>query len=113
MDWFERLTGFVESTGTAGYEETRQRLQVNGNRLESRVNGRSFGIGTLELVSLQTLRERARSGPRVSGPRAISLVQGDARELHARAEYASAANSSNVSCRSGINLVISGASQPV
>lgn len=90
MDWFERLTGFVESTGTAGYEETRQRLQVDGNRLESRVNGRSFGIGTLELVSLQTLRERARSGPRVSGPRAFSLVQGDARELHARAEYASA-----------------------
>lgn len=90
MDWFERLTGFVELTGKAGYEETRQRLQVDGNRLESRVNGRSFGIGTLELVSLQTLRERARSGPRVSGSSALSLVQGDARELHARAEYASA-----------------------
>jgi hypothetical protein len=90
MDWFERLTGFIESTGPEGYEETRRRLQVNGNRLESRVNGRSHKIGTLELVSLATLRERARSGSITSGPNAISIARGDARELHTRAENASA-----------------------
>src|SRR5262252_7664502 len=40
MDWFERLTGFRE----AGYDETRARLTVVGDRLRSLVNGkpRSF-----------------------------------------------------------------------
>ena len=90
MDWFERLTGFVEATGEAGYEETRQRLQVTGDRLESRVNGRSFRIGTLELVSLHSLRDSALSGSPVAGPRTVRIVEGDARELHSRAEYASA-----------------------
>ncbi|EHR70651.1 hypothetical protein BurJ1DRAFT_1790 [Burkholderiales bacterium JOSHI_001] len=90
MDWFERLTGFVESTGTAGYEETRQRLQVDGKRLISRVNGRSYGIGTLELISLQALRERAHSGPLVPGVRSVRVVRGDARQLHASEPCASA-----------------------
>jgi hypothetical protein len=42
MDWFERLTGFREG----GYDETRRQLEFDGCRLRSRVNGRSFGIGT-------------------------------------------------------------------
>ena len=54
MDWFEKLTGFRES----GYEETRAQLTVMDGRLVSRINGASYGIGELELVSLQALRER-------------------------------------------------------
>ena len=53
MDWFERLTGFREED----YDETRRQLEIDGCRLWSRVNGRCFGIGTLELVSLKTLRD--------------------------------------------------------
>ena len=53
MDWFERLTGFRED----GYERTRERLQVQGGRLHSLVNGCSYGIGELELLPLQALRE--------------------------------------------------------
>ena len=45
MDWFERLTGFPETT----YDETRSRLDVSGATLTSRVNGRSYGVGELTL----------------------------------------------------------------
>lgn len=38
MDWFERLTGFRETS----YDETRGRLEVDGCRLRSRVNGKSY-----------------------------------------------------------------------
>jgi hypothetical protein len=87
MDWFEKLTGFAESTGVAGYEMTRQRLEVVGRKLKSRVNGRSYGVGELELVSLGTLRERARLAPAVDGRSAFRIVSGDVRKLHAAPEY--------------------------
>ena len=48
MDWFERLTGFRETD----YDDTRAKLRVDGSRLRSLVNGKSYGIGKLELVSL-------------------------------------------------------------
>lgn len=85
-DWFERLTGFAE----AGYDDTRRRLEVDGARLRSRVNGRSYRVGQLELVSLQALRERARTGSRPSGPTPVRLVTGDVRRLHRAPEYAGA-----------------------
>ena len=56
MDWFERLTGFRE----ANYEDTRAKLEVDGSRLQSLINGKSYGIGELELVPLQALRERGK-----------------------------------------------------
>ncbi len=90
MDWFERLTGFTEATGVAGYETTRQRLEIDGSRLKSRVNDRSYGIGALELVSLESLRERARSAQPISGPTTFRIVTGDVRKLHGVPEYAGA-----------------------
>ncbi|MDM0022172.1 hypothetical protein [Variovorax saccharolyticus] len=78
MDWFERLTGFREGA----YGETRDRLAVDGQRLTSRVNGKMFAIGSLELVSLAGLRERVRSGNRGRGRLRVSLVNGDVRALH-------------------------------
>ena len=54
MDWFERITGFRE----IDYARTRQQLEVADGQLRSTVNGRSFATGHLELVSLQSLRER-------------------------------------------------------
>jgi len=86
MDWFERLTGFRE----AGYDETRSRLEIDGSRLRSRVNGRSYGIGHLELVSLQTLRERVRASGRPPGRTRVQVVTGDVRRLHQSREYAGA-----------------------
>jgi hypothetical protein len=57
MDWFEKLTGFPE----APYDDTRAKLKVDGRQLQSLINGKSYGIGELELVSLQALRERVRA----------------------------------------------------
>lgn len=80
MDWFEKLTGFREHT----YTETRRRLKVCGDRLASNVNGRSFGIGTLELVSLSELRRRLPvAGIPTRGMR-VDILQADVRELHRR-----------------------------
>ena len=44
MDWFESLTGFRET----GYEGTRAKFRVEGSRLRSLANGKSYGIGELE-----------------------------------------------------------------
>jgi hypothetical protein len=78
MNWFQRLTGFVEKN----YDDTRSKLEVDGRRLRSLVNGKVYAIGELELVSLQTLRDRVRSEPiRQSGLR-VTNVTGDVRRLH-------------------------------
>jgi hypothetical protein len=53
MDWFEKLTGFREKS----YGDTRAKLKVEGGQLQSLINGISYGIGHLELVSLEALRQ--------------------------------------------------------
>jgi hypothetical protein len=86
MDWFERLTGFHETA----YADTRAKLKVDGRQLQSLVNERSYGIGELELVSLQALRERVRIVGSPPGRLKVSVVTGDVREMHRSPEYAGA-----------------------
>jgi hypothetical protein len=80
MDWFERLTGFRETEYE--YEERRAKLKVEGSQLQSLINGKSYGIGTLELASLQNLRERLKSTEGLTGRLKVSVVTGDVREMH-------------------------------
>ena len=86
MDWFEKLTGFRETD----YEETRARLEVEGGILCSRVNEARYGIGELELVPLQALRERAKSSGKLPGRIKTSVVTGDVRRMHQSRENAGA-----------------------
>jgi hypothetical protein len=86
MDWFERLTGFRETS----YDDTRAKLKVNGSRLQSLVNGKSYSIGELELVPLQALRERAKSAGGPLGRLKVSAVTGDVRQMHQSPENAGA-----------------------
>jgi hypothetical protein len=86
MDWFESLTGFRET----GYEDTCAKLKVEGGRLRSVVNGKSYGVGELELVSLQTLRERVKSGRALPGRLKVGVVRGDVRHTHQAPENAGA-----------------------
>ena len=86
MDWFETLTGFRE----INYANTRKRLSVAEGRLVSSVNGAAYGIGTLELVSLQTLRERLRAEAGPGGRSTVSLISGDVRHMHRWPENAGA-----------------------
>lgn len=86
MDWFEKITGFRET----GYAETRTKLEVEGSRLRSLVNGASYEIGELELVSLQDLRERAKAGGGLPGKLKASVVTGDVRRMHQSPDSAGA-----------------------
>lgn len=86
MDWFERLTGFRE----ADYKDTRSKLVVEGTHLRSLVNGKSYGIGALELVSLQTLRDRVSASVDRPGKLKVSLARGDVRKMHQVPENAGA-----------------------
>ncbi len=85
MDWFERLTGFRETD-----EDTRTKLKVERSRLQSLINGKSYGVGELELVSLQALRERVKSAGGLPGRLKVSVVTGDARQMHQWPENAGA-----------------------
>ena len=78
MDWFERLTGFRETS----YEGTRRQLEAGGGQLRSRVNGKSYGVGALELVSLEELRQRVQSAGSLPGRLKVRVVTGDVRLLH-------------------------------
>ena len=86
IDWFERLTGFRETS----YGDTRAKLKVNGSRLQSLVNGKSYSIGELELVPLQALRERVKSAGGPLGRLKVSAVTGDVRQMHQSPENAGA-----------------------
>ena len=84
--WFRDLAGFDEDTGAGGYQWTQSRFLVEGARLRSLVNGKSWDIGRLELLSVGQLRHRAQAGPRVEGVRQVRMVRGDAGHLHALPE---------------------------
>lgn len=86
MDWFERITGFKE----ASYEKTRAQLEVEGSTLRSKVNGRSYGIGTFQMLPLADLRERVAAGTGAAGKACVCIVQGDVRKMHQAPEYAGA-----------------------
>ena len=86
MDWFENLTGFAEQN----YTHTRGQLEVIDGKLHSHANGKSYGVGKLELVSLKTLRERVYAGPGLPGQLKISIVRGDVRAMHSAPENAGA-----------------------
>ena len=84
MDWFEKLAGFRE----LDYAATREKFEVVGSRLRSRVNGAEYGIGTFELKSLKTLREEALAGTSLKGRLKLSIVSGDVRAMHREAAHA-------------------------
>ncbi len=86
MDWFEKLTGFRETD----YDGSRVNLKVEGGRLHSLINGKDYGIGELELVPLQALRERAKSAGGLPGRLKVSVVTGDVRQMHQLPENADA-----------------------
>lgn len=86
MDWFERLTGFKEGS----YDKTRAQLEVEGSTLRSKVNGKTYGIGTFEMAPLADLRERVAAGSGAAGRARVSIVTGDVRKMHQAPEYVGA-----------------------
>lgn len=81
MDWFEKLTGFKESD----YASTKSLLQVKDGYLHSKVNGKSYAVGSFGIPSLKEIRYAASKVP--TGVARVSVVQGDVREMHSMPEY--------------------------
>jgi hypothetical protein len=86
MDWFERLTGFRERS----YADTKAKLTVEDGYLRSLVNGKRYRVGELELVSVQTLRERVQDIRPTLGKLKVSAITGDVRLMHRSPENAGA-----------------------
>ena len=74
--WFTHLTGIPEHHP----DQVRSQLRVEGHRLFSLANGRSFQIGHLEMPSLGELRERA---PSLPGKMRLKEMVADVQDLHA------------------------------
>jgi len=77
--WFENLMGFIEETPV----QVRSNLEVDGNRITSRVNGTSIIHGMLQTPSLAELRSTSPQKRLPSGPIRVKEVVADAISLHA------------------------------
>ncbi|GJE57739.1 hypothetical protein [Methylobacterium thuringiense] len=81
MDWFERLTGFRESS----YARTQAHLRLIDGRLIRQDSGEGFAVGTLTLPSLSELRVAAATVKR-PGRLRLSIVEGDVSVMHREPE---------------------------
>ncbi len=84
--WFEQLTGFREETP----DQVRANLELAGNRLTSRRNGRVMTWGRLETPSLGELRQRVASARLPEGRISMREVITSAQQLHADRSNANA-----------------------
>lgn len=78
MTWFENLAGCSEGSP----ELVRKYLTVDGPRLCSRLNDRSWLCGELETPTLAQLRLRARNVVRESRPISVREVIANVQHLH-------------------------------
>jgi hypothetical protein len=79
MTWFERLTGFAETSP----DVVRRQLTVTGDQLTSLVNGRVMVYGRLEIPTLADLRQRLPSAPPQPGKLALREIVANVQALHA------------------------------
>lgn len=86
MNWFERITGFAETS----YEDTRRRLCFEDEAIVCERDGRRFAMGQLETLSLAELRERANASVRGNRRTTVQCLVGDARALHRQPALAGA-----------------------
>ncbi|MFN8710336.1 MAG: hypothetical protein ACK50J_26995, partial [Planctomyces sp.] len=77
--WFERLMGFREESP----EQVRSQLDVDGVYITSRVNGKRYRYGTLEVVSLNELSRRGRIVSKSDDRSTIQELVADVSRLHA------------------------------
>ncbi|MEZ4888438.1 MAG: hypothetical protein R3E32_27165 [Chitinophagales bacterium] len=76
--WFNDLTGFQEESP----EQVRANLQVSGNSLTSKVNGKTYVCGRLETPTLAELREKVKSCSVPKGVLTLKEVVGNVQVLH-------------------------------
>lgn len=75
--WFETLTGFKETP-----QNVRNYLSIEGDKLLSHVNNKSYIYGKLETPTLNDLRKRLTSEKSVKGKLSLTQVVADVQQLH-------------------------------
>lgn len=75
--WFEQLTGFRERDP----EQVRSNIEIDGETLTSKTNGRSMACGRLEIPTLAELRARVRD-IKSKGHLNVREVVADVQKLH-------------------------------
>lgn len=78
MSWFENLTGCVGESR----ESVQKHLFIDGQRLHSRLNQKSWLCGELETPTLAQLRQRVRNIKRDLAPISVRNVVGNVQHLH-------------------------------
>ncbi|MFK7971237.1 MAG: hypothetical protein AB8F95_12760 [Bacteroidia bacterium] len=78
MTWFKTLTGFAEKNPT----QVRANLSLEGESIISSVNGKRFTCGTLEVPTLQSLRDAAPSLKEFDAKISIKEVVGNVQHFH-------------------------------
>jgi len=84
--WYEELMGFPEKSPT----QVRGSITVEGNELVSKVNGKRYVYGELEIPSLAELRERVESECSESAPTTVREEMADVKDLHLNTSNANA-----------------------
>ena len=84
--WFEELTGFAEESP----EQVRANISVDGQVLQSRVNGKTLMCGELETPSLADLRQRVQASGYETGAMTVREIVANVQHLHTDEAHADA-----------------------
>ncbi|NOZ34071.1 MAG: hypothetical protein GXO80_02100 [Chlorobi bacterium] len=79
--WFEKLTGFREESP----EQVRANIEINGNKLISKINQKEYTFGKLEIPTLEELR-RQLNIEKYNSKIQVSEIVGDVQTLHEEIE---------------------------
>ncbi|WP_196893598.1 hypothetical protein [Aureivirga marina] len=80
--WYEKLIGCEEVSSTY----VRKNIEIKGNKLISKVNGKSYQFGKLEVPTLKELKEYSFSKTSLKGKIKIGELIGNVQEYHMDSE---------------------------
>ena len=83
--WFEKLMGFKEIS----YENVQENIKIKGNFLISKVNGKSYQFGKLEIPTLKNLQNQINIKD-FEGKIQVNEMVGNVREFHCLQENSNA-----------------------
>lgn len=84
--WFEKLTGFKETSP----QQVREKLRIEDDKLISTVNGCEYTYGSMETPSLAELRDRVAAVRTGQGKLSLRAINADVQSLHINTDNAGA-----------------------
>ena len=77
MDWFEKITGFIERD----YDQVHDNISTTDQNLFSKVNQKNYSIGCFECLFLKDLRNKTLNQIRTEEKSSCSIIIDDVRNL--------------------------------